>query len=100
MWVIRAHGIVGCFEIGYGGFVESVSKKAQEQLERSGSLEAAGFDFNWLVRPVVETFNMEPENVLKPGKYPHTVKARGVLCCWGVREMGMTTVGDVPNTAG
>ena len=35
---------------------------------------------------------MEPEDVLAPGKYPRTVKARSVLCYWGVRKMGMTTV--------
>ena len=78
--------------LGDGDFVESVLKKAQEALERSYSLKAAGYDFNWLVSRVAEAFNMEPEDVLAPGKYPRTVKARSVLCYWGSREMGMTTV--------
>jgi hypothetical protein len=32
------------------------------------------------------------EEVLATGKYPQNVRARGLLCYWGVREMGMTAV--------
>jgi REP-associated tyrosine transposase len=36
--------------------------------------------------------NIEPEDVLARGKYKQVVKARGLLCYWGTRELGMTTV--------
>ena len=36
--------------------------------------------------------NIEPEDVLARGKYKKTIKARGLLCYWGTRELGMTTV--------
>ena len=78
--------------LGDGDFVENVLKTAQEGLERNYALMTAGYDFNWLVGPVAELLNMESEDVLAPGKYPLTVKARSVLCYWAVRELGMTTV--------
>ncbi len=33
-----------------------------------------------------------PKDVLACGKYKQTVKARGLLRYWGMRELGMTTV--------
>ena len=35
---------------------------------------------------------LEPEDILSVGKYPQRVKARSLLCYWGARELGMTTV--------
>jgi hypothetical protein len=35
---------------------------------------------------------IEPKDVLAPGKYAQSVKARSLLCYWGTRELGMTTV--------
>jgi putative transposase len=54
---------------GDGAFVESVLKAAQEDLERKSRLQA-----------------------LAPGKYSQNLKARSLLCYWGTRELGMTTV--------
>ncbi len=78
--------------LGDGDFVETALKKAQEDLDRKSQLEAAGYDFDWLVGRVARQLEVEPKVVLAPGKYASTVKARSLLCYWGTRELGMTTV--------
>jgi hypothetical protein len=35
---------------------------------------------------------LDPKDVLAAGKYAKSVKARSLLCYWGTRELGMTTV--------
>jgi putative transposase len=41
---------------------------------------------------VAKLLNIEPKDVLTRGKYKQSVKARGLLCYWGTRELKMTTV--------
>jgi putative transposase len=78
--------------LGEGDFVETVLKGAQESLEHGYELEARGYGFDWLVERVAQLLELEPEDVLAAGKYAQSVKARSLLCYWGVRELGMTTV--------
>jgi len=78
--------------LGEGDFVETVLKAAQENLERKYRLEAEGYGFDWLVGRVARQLELEPKDVLAPGKYAQSVKARSLLCYWGTRELGMTTV--------
>ena len=78
--------------LGEGDFVETVLKAAQENLDRKSQLEAAGYSFDWLVGRVAMQLEIEPKEVLTPGKYAQSVKARSLLCYWGTRELGMSTV--------
>ena len=78
--------------LGDGAFVESVLKEAQEDLERKSQLQAGGYGFEWLVERVARQMGIEGEDVLAPGRYSQNVKARSLLCYWGTRELGMTTV--------
>jgi hypothetical protein len=78
--------------LGEGDFVESVLKAAQEDLERKYQLKAKGYSFDWLVGHVAKQLEIRPKDVLAPGKYAQNVKARSLLCYWGTRELGMTTV--------
>ncbi len=78
--------------LGDGDFVEMALKKAQEDLDRKSRLKAAGYGFDWLVGHVARQLEIEPKEVLAPGKYASNVKARSLLCYWGTRELGMTTV--------
>lgn len=78
--------------LGDGDFVETVLKKAQEDLDRKSKLEAAGYSFDWLLGRVAKQLEIEPKKVMAPGKYAACVAARSLLCYWGVRELGMTTV--------
>ena len=78
--------------LGDGPFVEAVLKAAQENLERKYRLEAEGRDFKWLAGRVARLLGLRPRDVLAPGIYPQTVKARSLLCYWATRELGITTV--------
>lgn len=78
--------------LGDGNFVEYVLKTAQENLERKYELKAQGYGFDWLVKRVARLMELEPEDILSAGKYPQRVRARSLLCYWGARELGMTTV--------
>lgn len=78
--------------LGDGDFVEKVLNEARESLDRKYTLEAQGYDFAWLVKHVAKLLDIEPKDVLARGKYKQSVKARGLLCYWGTRELGMTTV--------
>ena len=78
--------------LGEGDFVETVLKAAQENLDRKSKLDAAGYSFDWLVGRVASQLEIEPKDVLAPGKYAQSVEARSLLCYWGARELGMTTV--------
>ena len=73
--------------LGEGDFVETVLKAAQENLDRKSQLEAAGYSFDWLVGRVAMQLEIEPKEVLTPGKYAQSVKARSLLCYWGTREL-------------
>jgi len=79
--------------LGDGDFVETVLREARESMESKYMLDAKGYDFEWLVKHVAKLLNIETEDVLTRGKYKHSVKARALLCYWGTRELGMTTVG-------
>jgi putative transposase len=78
--------------LGDGDFVEKVLNEARESLERKYKLKAHGYDFDWLVQHVAQLLDIEQRDVLARGKYKQTVKARSLLCYWGTRELGMTTV--------
>ncbi len=45
-----------------------------------------------MVERVAKQLELETKDVLAPGKYAQSVKARSLLCYWGTRELGMTTV--------
>jgi hypothetical protein len=79
--------------LGEGDFVETVLKTAQENLDRKSQLESEGYSFDWLVGRVVGQLEIEPKDVLAPGKYAQSVEALSLLLCyWGARELGLPTV--------
>jgi len=78
--------------LGDGDFVEKVLRQAQEMMEDSQTLKLRGFDYDWLVKHVAKVMGIEPEDVLARGKSRQFVKARALLCYWGTRDFGMTTI--------
>ncbi len=78
--------------LGDGNFVKTVLQAARENLESKYELKSKGYGFDWLVERVALLMNLEPGDILSGGKYPQRVKARSLLCYWGARELGMTTV--------
>jgi REP element-mobilizing transposase RayT len=78
--------------LGDTDFVTSALEAGQEQMERKYRYKARGYDFAWLVERVGELLDMTPEEVLRKGKYPEAVIARSVVCYFGARELGLSTV--------
>lgn len=78
--------------LGDGDFVEAVLKAAQEKLDRKYKLQVQQYSFEWLVQRVAMLFDMSTDALLCGAKYPQTVKARSVVCFWGNRELGISTV--------
>ena len=78
--------------LGDGDFVASALHAARENLGRQYELTSKGYGFDWLVGRVALLMNIEPGDIVSAGKYPQRVKARSLLCYWGARELGMTTV--------
>ena len=76
--------------LGGGDFVENMLAQAEEDLERKYRLEAEGYDFNMVVERVAHLMGLKREEVLLPGKYKKVVEARGVVCYWAVRELGIS----------
>ena len=78
--------------LGDGEFVERVLHDANALLDRRYALKAKGYDFEKAIRKVADVFGIPPAAILRPGKQALSVKARSVLCFWGVRELGITSV--------
>jgi len=83
--------------LGDSDFVKEVLAEQKEQFERRYWLKAQGYDIDRVVEKVAEVFEIEPEEIWKPGNQPLRVKARSVICYWAVRELGMsgTSVGKL-----
>lgn len=78
--------------LGDSDFVEKVLKFAEEEFEQKYDLKARGYDFERVAERVAEVMSMKNEEVRAFGKSPQTVKARGLLCFWANRMLGMTTI--------
>jgi hypothetical protein len=74
--------------LGDSAFVLEVLNGSKEQLDRTYQLKAEGYDLEKLALRVARLFELEPQQLYSPGKYPEIVKARSVFCYWAVRELG------------
>ena len=83
--------------LGDSDFVKEVLAAHKEQFERRYWLKAQGYDIDRVVEKVAEVFEIELEEIWKPGNQPLRVKARSLVCYWAVRELGMsgTSVGKL-----
>ena len=70
----------------------TIFKNLEVVLKKTSTPSAEGYDFNWLVGRVARTLEIETKDVLAPGKYAQTAKARRLLCYWAARELGLTTL--------
>lgn len=50
---------------------------------------ANGYDFDKIALHICEMIDLEPWQILEPGKEPRRVTARSLLCYWAVRELGL-----------
>jgi hypothetical protein len=58
-------------------------------MERRYRLRAEGYTFKRLTRIVEEIFDIPQRDLMTPGKQPYRVRARSVLICWAVQDLGM-----------
>lgn len=52
-------------------------------------MQTTGFGLNEYVEEMASLFNITPEEIHKPVKYPQIVQGRSLFCYWAVRELGM-----------
>lgn len=76
--------------LGSSEFVLNVMAVAGQTWERTHALAVSGVDFDLINKYVARLFNIDPGEILLPGKYPNRVAARSTLCYFLVRELGMT----------
>jgi len=76
--------------LGDSDFVQSVLEAENEKMERRYWLKAQGYDLDKLIRRVAELCDIEPRDVMAPGKQPQRVRARSLLCYWAVKELGIS----------
>jgi DNA-binding MarR family transcriptional regulator len=67
------------------GRFDFAKKKFQKAL---GSISTAMNDIQSEL--LAELFDLTPDQLLTPGRYPAVVRARSLLCYWAVRELGVT----------
>ena len=77
--------------LGDSDFVEKVLSQASEQMERQYRLKAEGWTLIKITERVAEIFGIEKDQVVVAGKQPDRVRARSVLACWAIRDMGLTS---------
>jgi len=76
--------------LGNSDFVKESLRHAEEGLEPRDKLKVAGYGLDELAKAVAGLFDIEPEQIYSPGKYPKVVQARSLLCYWAVRQLGLT----------
>lgn len=76
--------------LGDSDFVVSALDAVEDDLEKKSRYHRDNVDLEKLVLVVADVLNMEAKEVCAAGKKPQHVRARGLLCFWAVREIGMT----------
>ncbi len=75
--------------LGDSDFVLNVLESCNERLERRYRLIARGIDLQILAQIAAKIYDVRPEQLFAPGRYPKVVLARSLLCFWAVRLLGM-----------
>jgi len=78
--------------LGDQQFVQAVLDAGRERLARKYAYRAEGWDFDRLVVRVSVAMKLDKARVTQSGRYPDVVAARSLLCYWGHRELGISTV--------
>jgi len=59
-------------------------------MERRYRLTSEGWTLTKITERVAEIFGIEKDQVVVAGKQPDRVRARSVLACWAIRDLGLT----------
>ncbi len=75
--------------LGDSDYVESVLKKAEENLARKYRLRSKGLDFKFVLKRVSDIYKIPIHIIQQPGRDRERVIARSVAAYWAVRELGI-----------
>lgn len=76
--------------LGDSDFVGTVLTGAREAMQTKYALAAAGVGFEQVVQAVAGLLSVKPRDIVGPGKQRGIVRARMLVCCWAVRELGLS----------
>ncbi len=75
--------------LGDARFVEQVLAAAGERMARKSLLKAKGITLDTVAARVMEVLKINADQLSRPGKHPHRVRARSLYCYWAVQELGV-----------
>jgi len=76
--------------LGDGDFVSKTLAQANAQLERKHRIQKRGVTSDMVVGHVASLLEMEPSELLTPGKQKRLVQARSLVCFLAVQEAGIS----------
>jgi hypothetical protein len=74
--------------LGDSEFVAETLRAAEEKLNRYYRLKSLGYDMGKVEEKVGRIFGLEAKEIYAKGREKVRAEARGLLCYWGVRELG------------
>ena len=78
--------------LGGSEFVERVLMQANEEWERKALIKKSGIDLDSLLEKVGDHFCVDVKELKSGSRSRDIANARSVLCCLGVRNLGLTCV--------
>jgi REP element-mobilizing transposase RayT len=75
--------------LGSSNFVESVLKKANENLEKKTLLQTKGIDLKLLIEVVTNHFDLHPSQLKSSSRNRVVARARSIICCLAIDRLMM-----------
>jgi len=76
--------------LGDSDFVKEVLGSASEAMKKRYRLKSEGYTFDGITETVGRIFDIAHSDLVSSGKQLNRVKAKSVLICWAVQELGMS----------
>jgi REP element-mobilizing transposase RayT len=76
--------------LGSTDFVEEVISEAEEKFGEKYRMQTEGYDLEKLIQRVAEIMDMDPEEVMEPGRDRRKTQVRGMLCYWATEYLGIS----------
>ena len=76
--------------LGDTQFVLSVLSRTQQKLDHHYQLKTMGVDFAFVEEKVLELCGLSRDDLYSGGRQKGRAAAKGLLCFWAVRELGMS----------
>lgn len=77
--------------LGDESFVEKVLQSAHEDMEKKERLKRNGWDLRALTRKASKLLSINPQDIKKKGRANNISAAKGILCYWAYKYLGIST---------